>query len=58
MSAIACLRDLLSDDNRRCLLKQAKVRDLVRCENWYPFYEITVHDAICYDGTYGLAWVS
>ena len=34
------------------------VRDLFRCYNWYPLYEVTTYDAICYSGTNGFAWVA
>lgn len=41
-----------------CDLAQAMadVRLLLRCENWYPPYRATVHDAVCQDGTAGLGW--
>jgi hypothetical protein len=29
-----------------------------QCRNWYPLYEATVHDAMCYSGTDGFAWVA
>jgi hypothetical protein len=34
------------------------VRDFVQCGNWYPLYETTVYEALCYDGTRGFAYVA
>ena len=34
------------------------VRDFVQCGNWYPLYETTVYEALCYDGTKGFAYVA
>ena len=36
----------------------ADVRDFVQCGNWYPLYETTVYEALCYDGTKGFAYVA
>ena len=35
-----------------------EVRDFVQCGNWYPLYEKTVYEALCYDGTTGFAYVA
>jgi hypothetical protein len=44
------------------LCEIAKVLESIRvffqCRNWYPLYETTVHDAMCYSGTDGFAWVA
>jgi hypothetical protein len=29
----------------------------MQCSNWYPLYENTVYNAMCYSGTEGFAWV-
>lgn len=34
------------------------IRLFFQCENWFPLYETTVYDAICYNGTDGFAWVA
>eukprot|EP00536_Pseudo-nitzschia_multiseries_P008395 jgi/Psemu1/66506/estExt_Genemark1.C_2120035 len=34
------------------------VREFVQCHNWYPLYETTVYEALCYDGTEGFAYVA
>jgi hypothetical protein len=34
------------------------VRLYFQCENWYPLYETTTYDAMCYSGTDGFAWVA
>jgi hypothetical protein len=31
---------------------------LMQCSNWYPLYENTVYNAMCYSGTEGFAWVA
>jgi len=36
----------------------ADVREFVQCHNWYPLYETTVYEALCYDGTEGFAYVA
>ena len=46
-SQLCSLTDILSD-----------VRDFVQCGNWYPLYETTVYEALCYDGTKGFAYVA
>jgi hypothetical protein len=30
----------------------------LQCSNWYPLYENTVYNAMCYSGTEGFAWVA
>ncbi len=30
----------------------------MQCSNWYPLYENTVYNAMCYSGTEGFAWVA
>jgi hypothetical protein len=30
----------------------------LQCSNWFPLYENTVYNAICYSGTDGFAWVT
>jgi hypothetical protein len=37
---------------------QADVRGLFSCENWYPIYEETMHNAVCHHATSGFAWAS
>lgn len=44
---LCAVADILSD-----------VRDFVQCSNWYPLYETTVYEAMCYDGTEGFAYVA
>lgn len=34
------------------------VRLYFQCENWYPLYETTVYDAMCYSGTDGFGWIA
>jgi hypothetical protein len=34
------------------------IRLYFQCENWYPLYETTVYEAMCYSGTEGFAWVA
>jgi len=34
------------------------IRLFFQCENWFPLYETTVYEAICYNGTDGFAWVA
>jgi hypothetical protein len=34
------------------------IRLYFQCENWYPLYETTIYDAICYNGSTGFAWVA
>ena len=34
------------------------IRDYFQCRNWYPLYETTVYDAMCYEGTEGFTWVA
>lgn len=34
------------------------IRLFFQCENWFPLYETTVYEAICYNGTEGFAWVA
>lgn len=36
----------------------ADVREYFYCANWYPLYEVTVYDALCYNGIQGFAWVA
>jgi hypothetical protein len=38
------------------ILKQ--VRLFFQCENWFPLYETTTYQAICYDGTDGFAYIA
>jgi hypothetical protein len=33
-------------------------RKLMSCDNWYPLYEESMYNAMCYDGTDGFAWVT
>lgn len=35
-----------------------ELRDFLKCDNWYPLYENTIYDAVCYEGTDGFAWVT
>lgn len=35
-----------------------RVRLFFQCENWFPLYETTVYQALCYDGTDGFAYVA
>lgn len=43
-----------------CDLSQtfASIRDLLQCSNWYPLYETTTYEAVCYNGTEGFSWVA
>jgi hypothetical protein len=34
------------------------VRLYFQCSNWYPLYENSMYDAVCYSGTDGFAWVT
>lgn len=34
------------------------VRTFFQCENWFPLYDVTMYQAICYNGTDGFVWVS
>jgi hypothetical protein len=34
------------------------IRGFFRCETWYPLYQNTVHDAMCYSATDGFAWIA
>jgi hypothetical protein len=34
------------------------IREYFQCRNWYPLYETTVYEAMCYEGTKGFAWVA
>ncbi|KAL3906897.1 MAG: hypothetical protein SGILL_009090 [Bacillariaceae sp.] len=38
------------------ILKQ--VRLFFQCETWYPLYETTTYDALCYGGTNGFAYIA
>ena len=44
--------------NRLCELTKtvSYIRDLFRCEIWFPIYERLVYSAICYDGSEGFLW--
>jgi hypothetical protein len=33
-------------------------RDLMSCDNWYPLYEESMYNSLCYDATDGFAWVT
>jgi len=44
---LCAVADILSD-----------VRDFIQCDNWFPLYENTVYEALCYDGTEGFAYVA
>lgn len=35
-----------------------KVREFFQCENWFPLYETTAYEALCYDGTDGFAYIA
>eukprot|EP00934_Nitzschia_sp_Nitz4_P007545 Nitzschia sp. Nitz4//scaffold1_size375055//99440//101442//NITZ4_000238-RA/size375055-augustus-gene-0.710-mRNA-1//-1//CDS//3329540931//7535//frame0 len=35
-----------------------QIRLFFQCENWFPLYESTMYNAVCYDGTDGFAWVA
>ena len=34
------------------------IRLFFQCENWFPLYESTMYNAVCYDGTDGFAWIA
>lgn len=34
------------------------IRLFFQCENWFPLYEVTVYEAICYNGAEGFAWIA
>ena len=34
------------------------IRNFMQCSNWYPLYETTVYETLCYDGTKGFAYVA
>ena len=34
------------------------IRQFMQCSNWYPLYETTVYETVCYDGTKGFAYVA
>jgi hypothetical protein len=34
------------------------IRGFFRCGTWYPLYQNTVHDAMCYSATDGFAWIA
>jgi hypothetical protein len=34
------------------------IRNFMQCSNWYPLYEKTAYEALCYDGTRGFAYVA
>lgn len=35
-----------------------QIRLFFQCENWFPLYESTMYNAVCYNGTEGFAWVA
>jgi len=34
------------------------LRRFFQCENWFPLYDETMYQAICYNGTDGFSWVA
>jgi hypothetical protein len=34
------------------------IRLFFQCENWFPIYDVTLYQAICYNGTDGFTWVA
>lgn len=34
------------------------IRLFFQCENWFPLYESTMYNTVCYDGTDGFAWIA
>eukprot|EP00934_Nitzschia_sp_Nitz4_P008585 Nitzschia sp. Nitz4//scaffold211_size37880//865//2887//NITZ4_007697-RA/size37880-augustus-gene-0.57-mRNA-1//-1//CDS//3329541952//8575//frame0 len=43
-----------------CFVSQLIVdlRAYLQCSNWFPLYEISIYDAMCYSGTEGFSWVT
>lgn len=39
-------------------LTMADLRTLLQCENWYPLYRYTMHEAICFHATQGFTWAA
>ena len=55
---LVSVTDNLQDQLCSLVVILTDVRDFVQCENWYPLYEQTVHEGLCYDGTKGFAYVA
>jgi hypothetical protein len=34
------------------------IREFFQCRTWYPLYQNTVHDAMCYSATDGFSWIA
>ena len=53
---------ILAEQTNRNLCDVVSVMETIRqyfqCSNFYPIYETTVYDAICYDGLDGVTWVA
>lgn len=59
-SVVAISEQMETLSNALCAITKLMVRlkDYFECNNWYPLYEESMYNALCYDGTDGFSWIT